>query len=326
MGNLLEIKDLFVEYRTDEGTVQAVNGVNLELSAGETLGVVGETGAGKSTMVLSILQLIQIPPGKIVSGEIFYNGIDLLKKNARSMRKIRGGKISMIFQDPMTSLNPVLSVQDQLIEVIQLHQKVSQAEAIKRAIKMLELVGISSERLNDYPHQFSGGMKQRVVIAIALACNPELLIADEPTTALDVTIQAQVIDLMDNLKRQFNTSVLLVTHDLGIVAEICDRVAIMYAGEIIECGTISDIYSNMLHPYTKGLFGSIPNLTVETSRLQPVNGMMPDPTRLPEGCRFKTRCPYVHESCDTAPPVCQYSPGHIVKCWLWSKKPTMEGM
>ena len=226
----------------------------------------------------------------------------------------------MIFQDPMTSLNPVLTIQDQLIEVIQLHQKVSQTEAIKRAVEMLKLVGISSERLNDYPHQFSGGMKQRVVIAIALACNPELLIADEPTTALDVTIQAQVIDLMDKLKSQFNTSMLLITHDLGVVAEICDRVAIMYAGEIIEFGSFTDVYSKMLHPYTKGLFSSIPSLAVETSRLKPVDGMMPDPTCLPDGCVFKTRCPFVHKLCDTVPLVTQHSPGHFVKCWLWDKK------
>ena len=322
MDKLLEIQDLAVQYNSDDGIVRAVNGVNFSIGVGETLGLVGETGAGKTTTALSILRIIQTPPGRIVRGKILYKERDILQESDREMRRIRGGKISMIFQDPMTSLNPVLTVQEQLIEVIQLHQKVSKAEAVKRAIDMLEMVGISAERINDYPHQFPGGMKQRVVIAIALACNPELLIADEPTTALDVTIQAQVIDLMDNLRKQFNTSMLMISHDLGVVAEICDRVAIMYAGEIIECGTIKDIYGNMLHPYTKGLFGSIPSLAVENERLQPVEGMMPDPINLPVGCYFKTRCPEAHtlnKKCDASPPVFEYAPGHSIKCWLYDK-------
>lgn len=249
----------------------------------------------------------------------------MVKENKRGMRKVRGDKISMIFQDPMTSLNPVLTVADQIVEVILLHQKVSRAEALCKATEMLELVGISSNRINEYPHQFSGGMKQRVVIAIALACNPELLIADEPTTALDVTIQAQVIHLMDKLKEQFNTSMLMISHDLGVIAEICDRVAIMYAGEIVEYGTVKDLYENKLHPYTEGLFGSIPRLDLDVQRLNPVDGMMPDPSNLPSGCFFHPRCMHCMEKCKKqSPPTIEHAPGHWVKCWLWNNQPNVE--
>ena len=264
---LLELKDLTIHYFTDEGVVRAVNGLTLSVGAGETVGLVGETGAGKTTTALGIMNLVPDPPGRIVSGQILYNGEDLAKKSQIEMRDIRGRQISMIFQDPMTALNPVLTVGDQIAEVIRLHEEVSRADAYVKAAKMLEMVGIPSERLGEYPHQFSGGMKQRVVIAIALACNPRLLIADEPTTALDVTIQAQVLKMMNDLKQNLGTSMILITHDLGVVAETCDKVAIMYAGEIVEYGSLEDIFLHTAHPYTKGLFESIPSLKRDTKRL-----------------------------------------------------------
>ena len=281
--DLLKVSDLTIYYKTDESVVKAVNQVGFTLKKGETLGLVGETGAGKTTTALGIMGLLPDPPGEIISGEIVFEGKNLLKKSAREMRKIRGHKISMIFQDPMTALNPVLTVGDQITEVIRLHEKISPEQAQKKAMDMLELVGIGADRFSEYPHQFSGGMKQRVVIAIALACNPELLVADEPTTALDVTIQAQVLELMTRLKQQFNTSMILITHDLGVVAEVCDRVAIMYAGEIVECGTLRQIYRNTTHPYTRGLFASLPNLKEKVERLKPIKGLMPDPSNLPPG-------------------------------------------
>ena len=280
MGTILEIRDLYVEFHSDEHIVHAVNGIHLKLREKETLGLVGETGAGKTTTALSIMQLISSPPGKITRGEILFEGDDLLKKPAKEMRKIRGNKISMIFQDPMTALNPVLTVSDQIAEVIRNHQKCSRAQALQQAVNMMQLVGIPAERGREYPHQFSGGMKQRIVIAIALACNPHLLIADEPTTALDVTIQAQVLRMMKKMRDQFATSMLLITHDLGVVAEICDRVAIMYAGEIVEYGSLAHIFKNPQHPYTKGLFDSLPRLEEDVRRLRPINGLMPDPTNL----------------------------------------------
>ena len=258
--SFLDIKDLTIHYITDEGVVKAVNGIDLSLEKGDTLGLVGETGAGKTTTALGVMGLVPDPPGKVVSGEILYNGEDLLKKSNAELRKIRGGEISMIFQDPMTALNPVLRVGDQIAEVIHLHGNCSRTEALKRAMDMLQKVGIPPERVSDYPHQFSGGMKQRVVIAIALACTPQLIIADEPTTALDVTIQAQVLDMMNDLKQQIGTSMILITHDLGVVAETCDKVAIMYAGEIVEYGDLRNIFKETAHPYTKGLFGSLPSL------------------------------------------------------------------
>ena len=316
--NLLELKDLTIHYFTDDGVVKAVNGLTLSVGAGETVGLVGETGAGKTTTVLGIMNLVPDPPGKIVSGQILYEGEDLAGKSQIEMRDIRGSKISMIFQDPMTALNPVLTVGDQIAEVIRLHEEISRADAYVKAAEMLEMVGIPSERLGEYPHQFSGGMKQRVVIAIALACNPRLLIADEPTTALDVTIQAQVLKMMNDLKKNLGTSMILITHDLGVVAETCDKVAIMYAGEIVESGSLEDIFLHTAHPYTKGLFESIPSLKQDTRRLKPIKGLMPDPRNLPQGCSFCPRCPYAKEECASHDPrVTEISEGHFVKCPYW---------
>ena len=315
MEPLLEIKDLSVQYITSDGVVEAVNSISLQVDRGETLGLVGETGAGKTTTALSILRLLPDPPGKITGGDIRFQGESLLEKSEKEMHSIRGGRISMIFQDPMTALTPVIRVGEQIAEVILLHNKISRAEAEKRALEMLELVGIPAERGNEYPHQFSGGMKQRVVIAIALACSPALLLADEPTTALDVTIQAQVLALMNQLKQEFNTAMILITHDLGVVAETCDRVAVMYAGEIVESGTLEDIFDHAAHPYTVGLFQSIPSLDEDVDMLQPIPGLMPDPTDLPTGCKFHPRCPYATERCaQENPPVTECGPGHLVKC------------
>ena len=338
---LLDIKNLAVHYASGKDTVKAVNGISFGLEKGESLGLVGETGAGKTTTALSIMgllppkvseivsgsivldgeELVNNPPGKVVNGEILFEGEDLLQTSQADMRKIRGAKISMIFQDPMTALNPVLTVGEQICEVIHLHQNIPRTEATQRAVQMMELVGIEGSRYNDYPHQFSGGMKQRIVIAIALACNPELLVADEPTTALDVTIQAQVLDLIEKLKADFNTSLLLITHDLGIVAEVCDKAAIMYAGRIVEYGNLEHIYNNTKHPYTVGLFGSIPNFDENVRRLKPIPGLMPDPTRLPEGCAFAPRCPHATDRCRQAPiPVVEVEPGHLVECVLFEQQ------
>lgn len=314
-SKLLEIKNLTIKYITEDETVDAVNGINIELEEGETLGLVGETGAGKTTTALGIMRLIPNPPGKIMEGEIFFEGKDLLKSSEEDLRAIRGSQISMIFQDPMTSLNPVMTVGEQIAEVIEIHEKKNKAEAMIKAGEMLELVGIPAARLNDFPHQFSGGMKQRVVIAISLSCNPKLLIADEPTTALDVTIQAQVLDMMNELKNKFKTSMILITHDLGVVAQVCERVAIMYAGEIIESGTLEDIFNTPKHPYTHGLFGSIPNLDIECERLNPIKGLMPDPTNLPKGCKFHPRCPNAKAICSIEiPKTTTISEKHKVKC------------
>ena len=321
MSNILEIKNLTIHYVTDDEVVKAVNDISITLEEGESLGLVGETGAGKTTTAMGVLGLVPDPPGKIISGEVIYKGKDLLKLSDAEMRKIRGHEISMIFQDPMTALNPVLTVGDQIMEVIRLHQKVSKAEALKRAMEMMEMVGIEGGRCNEYPHQFSGGMKQRIVIAIALACNPSLLIADEPTTALDVTIQAQVLDLIDNLKKKFNTSLVLITHDLGVVAEVCDKVAIVYAGKIVEYGNLKHIYNNPLHPYTKGLFGSIPDFSHKAHRLNPIKGLMPDPSNLPEGCAFAERCPHATDACRSKQPeALEVETGHFVRCLLYEKE------
>ncbi|WP_129600374.1 ABC transporter ATP-binding protein [Anaerophilus nitritogenes] len=315
---LLEIKNLNIHYITHEGTVKAVNDMSLELKKGETLGLVGETGAGKTTTALGVMQLIQTPPGKILSGEIIYDGEDLLKKSQTELRKIRGNKISMIFQDPMTSLNPVLTVGEQIAEVIKLHQNVDNSQATEKSEKMLETVGIPKSRSKDYPHQFSGGMKQRVVIAIALACNPKLLIADEPTTALDVTIQAQVMNLMNKLKDEFNTSMIMITHDLGIVAEVCDKVAIMYAGHVVEYTNTKNLFTNPKHPYTIGLFNSIPNIKDDEARLKPIKGLMPDPTNLPLGCPFHPRCPKAMSICSQQEPCrTEIYKDHFVNCFLY---------
>lgn len=317
---LLEVKDLHVHYVVGKEVTKAVNGISFSLERGESLGLVGETGAGKTTTARAIMQLVPDPPGKIVGGEIIYNGENLVTKSESEMGKIRGSKISMIFQDPMTALNPVLTVGDQIAEVIMLHQKVNKKKALEKAQEMMELVGIEGARHMEYPHQLSGGMKQRIVIAIALACNPELLIADEPTTALDVTIQAQVMDLIERLKKEFNTSLILITHDLGVVAEMCSKVAIIYAGEIVEYGTLEDIYNRTKHPYTVGLFGSIPNFNETVRRLKPINGMMPDPANLPDGCAFAERCQYATEACRHGTiPTSEVEPGHFVKCVRFAK-------
>ncbi len=318
---LLAVNNLHIHYTSKKMKVFAVNGVSFELGVGESLGIVGETGAGKTTTALSIMGLIPNPPGVIDEGSILFNQRDILQMKDKELRKIRGNQISMIFQDPMTSLNPIMKIGDQIAEVVRQHRKLSGKAAEQEAKRMLEMVGISSERYYEYPHQFSGGMKQRVVIAIALACNPQLLIADEPTTALDVTIQAQVMELMNDLKRELKTSLILITHDLGIVAEICDKVAIMYAGEILESGSLEDIYNHPSHPYTKGLFDSIPSLDEEVERLKPIKGMMPDPTDLPNGCKFADRCPYKMELCmKQNPKEYMVSQGHLVKCFLYSEQ------
>jgi peptide/nickel transport system ATP-binding protein len=315
---LLDIKNLSIIYTTEDGTVNAVNNIDLNLKEGETLGLVGETGAGKTTTALGIMKLIPNPPGKIINGNILFEGKDLIHESEDDMRGVRGNKISMIFQDPMTSLNPVLTVGEQISEVIEIHQDLDKNESMKKAGEMLEMVGIPAARVNDFPHQFSGGMKQRVVIAIALACNPKLLIADEPTTALDVTIQAQVLDLMNDLKNKFKTAMIMITHDLGVVAQVCDKVAIMYAGEIVENGRIEDIFENTKHPYTKGLFASIPNLDDDVDRLKPIKGVLPDPTDLPSGCKFHTRCHNAKKICqEREPKPIEISKGHYVKCLIY---------
>lgn len=318
---LLKIKNLKINYETDDGIVEAVNDVSLRLEVGKTLGLVGETGAGKTTLARSLMRLIPSPPGKIRSGEILYDGKDILKLNEHEIREIRGKDISMIFQDPMTSLNPVLTVGEQIEEVIQSHNpQMKKDELHKSAGDMLEMVGIPRERAGEFPHQFSGGMKQRVIIAIALACNPKLLIADEPTTALDVTIQAQVLDMINELKNKLHTSMLLITHDLGVVAQNCDRVAIIYAGEIVEEGDLHQVFKETAHPYTIGLLGSIPSLSEEVDRLNPVNGMMPDPTNLPKGCKFSPRCQYATERCKTEQPeIRDIGNGHLVRCFMKEK-------
>lgn len=316
--NLIDIQDLTIHYETDDGIVQALNEVTLSMKQGETLGLVGETGAGKTTLARGILRLVPSPPGVIKGGKVLFEGVDLLGLSEEKMRSIRGNSISMIFQDPMTSLNPVMTVGEQIMEVVQAHDKQLDKEGIvKQACDMLEMVGIPAERRNEYPHQFSGGMKQRVIIAIALACNPTLLIADEPTTALDVTIQAQVLDMITALKRRLNTAMLLITHDLGVVAQNCDRVAIIYAGQIIELGTLQDIFKQPKHPYTQGLLDSIPSLTKEVKRLSPIKGLMPDPTDLPPGCKFAPRCQYATDECRVAvPAVVELNAHHQVRCIL----------
>ena len=315
-GDFLTVKDLVVEYTSDGQTVHAVNGVDLSLKRGTTLGLVGETGAGKTSICKSILRILPDVGAKIAGGEVYLNGKDLLKLSEEDMQNIRGNEISMIFQDPMTALNPVERVGDQIAEVIELHEQLETKENVKeRAMQMLEMVGIPRERYYDYPHQFSGGMKQRVVIAIALACNPRLLLADEPTTALDVTIQAQVLDLIENLKKQFNTAMILVTHDMGVVAQVCDNVAVIYAGTIVEYGTKEQVFDHPSHPYTIGLFGAIPSMSEDEEWLHPIDGLPPDPTNLPKGCPFSPRCEKATDACRQGRIETVRTPdGHLCRC------------
>lgn len=319
--NILEIKNLVVHYETDDGSVYAVNGIDLKIDKKKTLGLVGETGAGKTTAALSILNLIPKPPGVIKEGEIFLDNIDVLKLSEIELQHIRGNDVAMIFQDPMTALNPVMTIGSQISESIELHAKISPKDAFNKAKEILKLVGIPPERALEYPHQFSGGMRQRVVIAIALACNPKLLIADEPTTALDVTIQAQVLELMKELIQKYEMAVLLITHDLGVVAEVCDDVMVMYAGKIIEKGTADDIFNYTSHPYTEGLFDSLPNLRERGEELRPIPGMMPNPMSLPEGCSFEPRCPYAIAECKTvSPQFIKRSDTHFVACLRYDEE------
>ena len=317
---ILDVKNLVVRYETEDGVVHALNGIDLQLGYRQTIGLVGETGAGKTTAALAILRLVPDPPGVVECDRLMIEGRDILNLPAAKMDEVRGKDVSMIFQDPMTALNPVFTVGEQIAESLQLHEGLDKNAAMERAKQMLELVGIPGERANEYPHQFSGGMKQRVVIAIALACNPKLLIADEPTTALDVTIQAKVLELMSELKEKYDTSMIMITHDLGIVAEVCDTVAVMYAGKIVEQGTLEDVFNHTLHPYTEGLFNSLPNIKNRTAMLKPIKGLMPDPTNLPKGCAFAPRCDYATPACfERQPQLQQASPTHQFACLAYEQ-------
>ena len=319
--NMLNVENLVIHYETDEEVVEAVNNISFRLKKGEVLGLVGETGAGKTTTALGIMGLLPPKVGHVIQGKIELDGENLFDKSEREMRDIRGKKISMIFQDPMTALNPVKTVGEQIAEVVLLHSRCSKVEALKRAQDMLAMVGIVPERYKDYPHQFSGGMKQRIVIAIALACEPELLIADEPTTALDVTIQAQILDMMRSLQKEQGTSMILITHDLGVVAEMCDHCAVMYAGELVEYGTVEEIFDNPKHPYTKALYQSIPSLDKDVDRLHVVPGMVTDPSNLPEYCSFADRCEAKCDLCEKADPkMIRLNEEHCVKCLQYTKE------
>ncbi len=317
---LLEIKDLSINYNTEMATVYAVNGLSLSLDYGETLGLVGETGAGKTTTCLSVMKLLPEGVGEIASGSIELDGVDIVKAHEDKMRELRGHTVSMIFQDPMSALNPVMTVGDQIAEVLHEHNPNMTREEVGKAVdNMMEMVGIPANRKVEYPHQFSGGMKQRIVIAIALVCRPKLILADEPTTALDVTIQAQMLGLIHELQVELNTAMILVTHDLGVVAQTCEKVAVMYAGECIEYGPCSAIFDSVgnLHPYTQGLFDAIPKLDSKARRLETIDGMMPDPTEKLQGCRFADRCKHATDKCKTAPQMKEVSEGHFVKCHLY---------
>jgi peptide/nickel transport system ATP-binding protein len=323
--NALEIEHLTVEYVVDDEVVHAVTDVNITIPAGKTFGLVGETGAGKTTTALSILNLVPSPAGRIVSGQIFVKGQDVLRASAKQLRAMRGDKVAMVFQDPMTSLNPIKTVGEQIAEGMKIHRGLGDKEALRQAMAMLELVGIPGERMSAYPHQFSGGMKQRVVIAIALACEPEFLIADEPTTALDVTIQAQVLKLIRELKEKSRMAMLMITHDLGIVAEVCDTVGIMYAGRIVECGTLADVFDDLRHPYTRGLFDSLPDIENRRAELKPIPGLIPDPMNLPPGCAFHPRCAHATARCSRDLPELRWvSETHHVSCHLYAE--TTENM
>ena len=318
--NTLEIKNLTVEYVVDDEIVHAVTGVDISIPAGKTFGLVGETGAGKTTTALSILNLLPLPAGRIVSGEISVNGQEVFKMSPKQLRMMRGSQVAMVFQDPMSSLNPIKTVGEQIAEGMKIHRGLGDKEALQQAASMLEMVGIPGSRATAYPHQFSGGMKQRVIIAIALACNPDLLIADEPTTALDVTIQAQVLKLIRELRENSRMSMLMITHALGIVAEVCDSVGIMYAGRIVECGSLADIFDNLRHPYTQGLFNSLPDIENRRSELKPIPGLIPDPMNLPPGCAFHPRCSYAKPECSRdLPQVKWLSDTHYVSCHLYNE-------
>jgi oligopeptide/dipeptide ABC transporter ATP-binding protein len=320
---LLHVKELKTHYFTEEGVVPAVDGVEFKIKKGETLAIVGESGSGKSQTSLSIMRLIPSPPGKIVAGEIFYDGENLLEKSDNEMRKIRGNKISMIFQEPMTSLNPVFRVGDQISESLILHQGMNPKEALEQSINLLKLVGIPEpeRRVQAFPHELSGGMRQRVMIAIALACNPELLIADEPTTALDVTIQNQILELMKDLKKKLDTSIMLITHDLGVVAEMADRVVVMYSGQIVEQGDVFTIFDNPKHPYTEGLLKSMPSSEKKKGKLYAIEGVVPNPLHLPQGCRFAPRCEYATALCHSEmPETIKISEEEEVRCWKYTNR------
>ncbi len=313
--SFLSVRDLVVEYTTEGRVIHAVNGISFNLEHGKSFGLVGETGAGKTSTAKAIMRILPDISSKVTAGQIYFEGVDLLKISEKEMRKIRGQKISMIFQDPMTALNPIMKVGDQIAEVIKMHNAISWREARERAVTMLEKVGIPGERFVDYPHQFSGGMKQRVVIAMALACDPELLLADEPTTALDVTIQAQVLEMIAKLKEEFNTSMLIITHNLGVVAEVCDDLAVIYAGEVVEIGSKEAIFDHPTHPYTRGLFEAVPTLDNEKERLDSIAGLPPDPSNLPSGCHFHPRCPLMTQECQSGEiPLREIEPGHFCRC------------
>jgi oligopeptide/dipeptide ABC transporter ATP-binding protein len=315
---LLEVKDLRTHFATDEGEFKAVDGVSFSLDRGRTLGIVGESGCGKSVTSLSIMGLVPQPPGRIAGGEVVFDGTDLLRLDNTEMSELRGNRLSMIFQEPMTSLNPVFTIGDQIIEGIRRHRKIGQAEARDRAIEMLRRVRIPSpeRRIDEYPHKLSGGMRQRVMIAMALACDPQLLIADEPTTALDVTIQAQILELMRALRDELGTAIILITHDLGVIAELAQDVVVMYAGRIVEQVAVAGLFDDPQHPYTIGLLGSIPKLHETQERLAAIEGVVPNPTAMPQGCRFNPRCPFAVDKCRAEePPLMEVRPGHLAACW-----------
>jgi oligopeptide/dipeptide ABC transporter ATP-binding protein len=317
--NLLEVRGLRTLFESERGEVRAVDGVDFSLERGRTLGIVGESGCGKSVTALSIMGLVPQPPGRIAGGEIRFEGEDLLKAPAARLRNLRGDQLSMIFQEPMSSLNPAFPAGDQVAEVLLRHRKLGKKEARHQAIEMLRRVRIPSpeRRADEYPHQLSGGMRQRVMIAMALACNPKLLIADEPTTALDVTIQAQILELMGTLRAELGTAIILITHDLGVIAELADDVIVMYAGQVIERCAVTRVFSEPQHPYTIGLLGSIPRLDLEQERLSAIEGFVPDAASLPSGCRFHPRCPFAVEKCrQETPPLMEITPGHHAACWL----------
>ncbi len=326
MGMLLEIKNLSTHFNTEHGVIKAVDRVNLAIDEGDTLGVVGESGCGKTVLALSIMRLIPSPPGKIVSGSILFNGTDLLKLDSEEMRAVRGKDISMVFQEPMTSLNPVLRIGDQITEIIRLHMGLGRKEAMDRAVETLSLVGMPSPEtvVRNYPHQMSGGMRQRVMIAMAICCGPKLMLADEPTTALDVTIQAQILELIGRLKKETGASVMLITHDLGVIAQAAEHVAVIYTGQVVEYASVESLYATPLHPYTVGLMESIPKIDAADARNEHLNvipGMVPSLYNLPRGCTFQERCPHTMQICrEKEPHLWEHLPGHKVHCWLYEQR------